>query len=133
MWDLLWKILEWLISWLSPPLHVEVAGFSFDEIRNRPGDPVVVITAFPRCYTAQLSLTNRSNRLVFVKSVVLKGPDAKLSKKAVIGRPLRLEPHEPKDIDVMFPLEDDEKPMSGQFEIEVTPSVGRKTVKPVRL
>lgn len=133
MWELILKLFEFFLGWLRPPLALEVDGFDFQDVRSRPGDSLIVVTPHPRFYLGELNLTNRSDKVVYIKSVVLTGCSGKVSKKAHLPEPLRLEPHEPKKYDVTFPLEDNEEPMSGQFKIEITPSVGRRSVGFVNL
>ncbi len=130
--DFVLKMLAWLpslITKIKPPLNVDVLSLSFEDLGNKPGDPVVLITAWPRRYRAELTLTNRSDKVVYVKSIVLTIGHEKTRKKAESQDILRFEPHEPKEHVVIFPLNDDEEPIkAGQFQIEVTPTVGRKTV-----
>lgn len=133
MWNFILKILEWLAGWLRPPLGVEIVEFSFDNVRNEPGDSVVVISPYPRRYYSELVFTNRSHKVVYVKSIVLSGHHGKPRKEAALWEPLRLEPGEPKKETVIFPINDGENPVTGRFEIEVIPSIGRKSVRSVIL
>ncbi len=133
MWGLLWKTIEWLVSWLKPPLEMEISAFSFDDVRNKPGDPVVFITAYPRRYLARLVLTNQSGRTTYLKCVALATVRGHGPKEGMFHGPLRFESHEFKRLEVIFPLDDDEEPTTGEFEIEVTPSVGRKSVERITL
>jgi len=111
------------------PLDVEVLEFSYDDFRNKPGDLVAVITTSPRRYRAELTLTNRSDKLVYTKSIAAAIGREKVRKQAESHHSLRLEPHEKKEHVEIFPLNDDEEPIkAGPFQIEVTPTVGRKTV-----
>ena len=54
-------------------------------------------------------------------------------KEADLPNSLRLQCHELKRHDLVFPLNDNEDPRSGQFKIEIVPSVGRKSAKSVKL
>ena len=117
-----------------PPLDVEVLDFCFQDLRNRPDDSMVVITPYPRRYRAELALTNRSGKVVYVKSIVLTGGRGSVRKEAELHGGLPLDSHEIKQHVATFPLNDDEEPAkAGQFRIEVTPSVGRKTTKSINL
>ena len=133
MWNFFLKILEWLADWLRPPLGVEIVEFSFSNVRNEPGDSIVIITPYPRRYDSELVITNRTHKVVYVKSIVLSGHHGKLRKEADLGNPLRLEPGEPKKETVIFPLYDGEEPVTGRFEIEVIPSIGRTSTRSVIL
>lgn len=128
MLDVILKILVWLTDWLRPPVRVQIVKFYFDQVRNEPGDSLVVITPYPRRYYSELVLTNRTHNVVYVKSIVLSGYHGKLRKEAAQWEPLRLEPGEPKKETVIFPINDGEEPVTGLFEIEVIPSIGRKSV-----
>jgi hypothetical protein len=133
VWELILKLSESFLSWLRPPLALEVGGFYFQDVRSEPGNSLVSVTPYPRRYIGELSLTNRADKVVFVKSVVLTRCGGRVSKKAEMREPLRLESHEPKKYDVTFPLDDNEAAVRGQFKIEVIPSVGRKSVRGVNL
>ncbi len=133
MWNFFLKILEWLADWLRPPLGVEIVEFCFDNVRNEPGDSIVVITPYPRRYDSELVITNRTHKVVYVKSIVLSGHHGKLRKEAALWEPLRLEPSEPKKEIVIFPLNDGEEPVTGRFEIEVIPSIDRRSTRSVIL
>jgi hypothetical protein len=134
MGDLIAKILEWLISWLRPPVDVEVLDFCFQDLRNRPDDSLVVITPYPRRYRGELALTNRSDRVAYIKSIALTGGGGSVRKEAQLHEALRLDSHEIKQHVASFPLNDDEEPVkAGQFRIEVAPTVGRKTIKSINL
>lgn len=127
------KILEWLADWLRPPVGAEIVEFLFDNVRNEPGDLVVFISPYPRRYYSELMLTNRTHHVVYVRSIVLSGHHRKLRKEAALWEPLRLEPREPKKKTVIFPLNDGEEPVTGRFEIEVIPSIGRTSTRSVIL
>ncbi len=133
MWNFISNIVVWLIGWLRPPLGVEIVEFSFGNVQNEPGDSIVVITPYPRRYDSELVITNRTHKVVYIKSIVLSGHHGKLRKEAALWEPLRLEPSEPKKEIVIFPLNDGEEPVTGRFEIEVIPSIGRKSARSVIL
>ena len=133
MWNFISNIVVWLADWLRPPLGVEIVEFCFDNVRSGPDDSIFVITPYPRRYYSELVLTNRTNKVVYVKSIVLSGHHGKLRKEADLWNPLRLESGEPKKEIVIFPLDDGEEPVTGCFEIEVIPSIGRKSARSVIL
>ena len=137
MWELILKILEWgpgLLSSVKPPLKVQVVEFSVEDLRrSNPWDPVVVLAPHPLRYRARLDPTNGSNRTAYVRSITLASHQWKVPKEGIFQAPLRLESHEPKTFDVIFPLGNNEEPMKGDFQIEITPSVGRKSVKRVSI
>ena len=133
MWELLFKLWEFLLANLWPPLVLEVERFYFQDVSARPNDIVVVCSSHPRRYYAKLSLTNRTGKPAYVKSIALRAWAGKVRKEAHLPNPLRLESNEFKKHDVVFPLGENEKPMTGEFNIEITPSVGRKSVKRVSL
>jgi hypothetical protein len=129
------KILEWLLALiksLKPPLDFEVLRFSAEEARSDRSHLVVVITGRPpRYYYVQLRLTNQSETVVYIKSFVLIIPDKKLRRAAEWHKTVRLEAHEIMEHVAIFGIKDGEVPVKGnQAQIEVTPSVGRKTIKP---
>jgi len=137
MWELILKILEWvpgLLSWVKAPLQVQVVNFSVQDLRQtNPWDPVVVVTPHPRRYLASLVLTNRTGRTVYVKSIGLASHRRNVYKEGIFREPLQLESHEFKRLDVIFLFGDEEEPATGQFEIEIVPSVARKSIKRVTL
>jgi len=134
MWSVLWQLCEWVIWRLWPPVVVEVSAYSVHELRNKPGDILVVISPHPRRYSAKLTLTNRSGRTAYVKSIKLTRHPGGICKEAPLRDPIRLEPHEPKPEAVIFPIDENEEPIpAGEFRIEVTPSVGKAASVRVRL
>jgi hypothetical protein len=125
VWEIILKIAEWLGTLVRSPLGLEVRSFAKDEIRNRPEDSVVVIEPYPRRYVAELGLTNRSGRTVYVKTLELRAPSGRLYKDPD-ERPIKIEPGEPKNHNAVFPLDDGEQFVTGNFEIIVAPAVGKK-------
>lgn len=133
MWQVLLKLWEFLLRKLRSPLVLQVEKFYFQDVSSRPGDSIVVVTPHPRRYHAEVTITNRSADLVYVRSIVLRGCDGKVSKEEYLPDPLRLESHEFKKHGASFPLDDNEESTTASFEIEITPSVGRKSAKRVSL
>ena len=123
------KLVDWVLSllmrkWLRP-LSVHVLDFAYQDKRNRPGDILCVVTSWPRRYWARLSLTNRTDRVIYIQTITLTIEGGKEHKEA---SSLRLEPGEPKEHDVTSPLAENEEPVkAGRLVIGVTPSVGRTT------
>lgn len=129
MLDLVCKVIGWLVPGLvrkwARPLTVVVWYCAYEDMRNRPDDPFVLITPWPRRYRARLSLTNRTDRVVYIQTITLAIEGGKEHEEA---SSLRLEPGEPKKHDVVFPLAEKEEPVkAGRLIIGVTPSVGRTT------
>ena len=133
MWELLWKVCEPFVWRLTRPLVLEVDSFHFQDLSGGAGDRLVFITGHPRRYHAELTITNRSGRTVFPKSIALAGHCGRVCKKAEPDETLRFEPHERKKHSATFPVDGDEKPITGQLRIEVTPSVGKKSSESVNL
>jgi hypothetical protein len=125
VWELLLRVAEWLGTLARSPLSLEVRSLSMDEIKNRQGDSLVIISPYPRRYYAELSLTNRSGKTVYVKTIELRGPYGKLYRDPD-QQPMKIEPGELKHYDAIFPLDDGEQPVTGNFAIVVRPAVGRK-------
>jgi hypothetical protein len=125
VWELLLKVAVWLGELARPPISLEVRSFSMEEIKNRPGESLVIIDAYPRRYFAELSLTNRSRKTVYVKTIELRGPYGKLYRDPEEPA-MKIEPGELKHYDAIFPLDDGEQPVTGNFVIVVRPAVGRK-------
>ena len=131
MWNAVLKLFEWLAAliWrVRPALRVEVRLFLCEDERDEPDHLIAVITAWPRRYCAHLTLTNWTDNVVYIKniSVTINGDT---TYESVQGKEfLRLEPREPKQRDVVFPIEHDEAALeAGRFQIDVVPSVGRGT------
>ena len=140
MWELLFKTSEpllklwgFLVRGLRSPLVLEVDRFYFQDVSARPGDSILVVTPHPRRYHLEMTLTNRSGEVVYIRSIVLKCCGGKVRKEADLPNPLRLQSRELKKHHLVFPLNDNEDPRSGQFKIEIVPSVGRKSAKSVKL
>jgi hypothetical protein len=125
VWELLLRVAVWLGELARSPLSLEVRSFSMDEIKNSPGDSLAIIDPYPRRYFAELSLTNRSSKAVYVKTIDLRGPYGKLYRDPD-QRAMKIEPGELKHYDAIFPLDDGEQPVTGNFVIVVRPAVGRK-------
>ena len=130
--DLLARLLEKLLpalarKWLRH-LHVEVSHLSYEDMRSRPGDAFIVATPWPRRYRVRMRVKNRTREVAFVERVTLTGPNPAGPKQPTSWEPLRLEPGEPKEVDVCFALDEIENPpQTGEFTIEVAPSIGRTT------
>ena len=119
------KVAVWLGELARPPISLEVRSFSMDEIKNSPGDSLVIVDPYPRRYFAELRLTNRSGKTVYVRTIELRGPHGKLYRDPG-ERAMKIEPGELKHYDAIFPLDEGEQPVTGNFAIVVRPAVGRK-------
>jgi len=130
--DLLVRLLEKLLpalarKWLRP-LHVEVSHLSYEDMRTRPGDPFVILSPWPKRYRVRMRVKNRTREVAFVERVTLTGPSPAGPKQPTSWDPLRLEPGQPKEVEAFFALDQDENPpQTGEFTIEVAPSIGRTT------
>ena len=122
-----------LRSLVMSPLRVDVLDFYFDEVRNKPDDVLVVITPHPRCYRAELHITNRTGKTAFVRSVRLRHEDGRVYEAADLPDPWGIQPRQPARRDVVFPLNSDEEAAAGQFRLITTPTVGRKAIKRLTL
>jgi len=135
--DLLVRLLEKLLPALarkwSRPLHVEVSHLSYEDMRSRPGDPFVILSPWPRRYRVRMRVKNRTRDVVFVERLTLTGPSPAGPKQPTLWEPLRLEPGQPKEVEACFSLDANESPpQTGEFTIEVAPSIGRTTCLVVR-
>jgi hypothetical protein len=106
-----------------PRLSAEVRAFYYQDVTNRPGDPIVVCTPHPRRYLAELGITNQSDRPIYIRDIT-----ARVGSQA-FGRSdgadiIRIEPGEYKEIDESFPVDDNNAPQSGDFEIQILPATG---------
>lgn len=129
--DLLLKIphaLWSLLSWFRPPLSVLVLRLEFSDNRYRPGDYLVVAVGCPLCYVAELQIINCSSRLVFIKEIRLLLHQEHKSRTGEICKTIQLQPGEPKEEYIQFPLREEEPVVQeSSFEIQVVPTVGRKS------
>ena len=130
MFDFLEHLIKWstqIIRLLWPPLTAEVSYFRYEEQRSSPGDRLVVISAWPCRYHAELSVTNRADRAVFIKSVTTT-IDGECTFPPAETEVIRLDSHEVKQLSVIFPTDKAQNPReAGKFRIDIFPSVGRKT------
>ena len=116
-----------LVGKLRPAIKADVTYLKYDHFNNEPGSPVVVITPHPWRYFAELELTNATDSVAFVKRMTLTLGDAEAITWSE-SQPIRLEPAEPKEVRVIFPVGKDHEPVyDGDFVLEITPSLGRAT------
>ena len=132
MFDLLERVAKWLfqlILWLRPPIHVEVLYFRFQEFRSNSDSSLIVRTTSPRRYHAKLALTNRSDRVVFIKATSVTIDEEKnYPQENGDGNGIRFDPHELKTCTLIFPVNEDDHPReAGQFCVEIVPTKGRST------
>lgn len=124
--DSLLKLAARLFWWVIPTLDVEVLYFRYESLRG--GDTLVVVTPWPERYHAKPALTNKSDRAVFIKSFSAKIAEMSTYPHAGEEITMRLDSHERRVLDVIFPVSESDKPKdSGKFQITVVPTVGRKT------
>jgi hypothetical protein len=129
MLDILIKILESLyklLPQLKRPIAAEVNGLGYCLTDNWSSLSVVIITPYPSRYQASLRLTNKRASVVFVKDIILTINDSRTYK--CIKPKIRLEPEEPIEQTVIFPVDPETKPdRKGKFLLEIIPGVGRRT------
>ncbi len=111
-----------------PPLSVEVSSFSYEELLNRPGDSLVIITPHPRRYNSEIAITNSSKHPISIKSISIK-VGQRTFRQEPGAEVIRIEPHDYKQVDLMFPVEDGGAAASGDFELVVLPAIG----EPIKL
>lgn len=123
--DFLLKLAARLIWWIIPTLDVEVLYFRYESLRG--GGTFVVLTPWHERYHAKLALTNKSERVVFIKTLSVTIDEMKTYPHANTENTIRLDSHERMVLDVIFPVSESDKPKdTGKFEITVVPTVGRK-------
>jgi len=116
-----------LVGMLRRAITADVTYLKYEQTDNEPGSSWVVLTPHPWRYLAKLELTNATDSVAFVKRMTLKLGDAEPLTWSK-SQPIRLEPAEPKEVGVIFPVGKDHKPMcEGNFVLEITPSRGRAT------
>jgi hypothetical protein len=119
--------LMWLIRFVIPPVRIEIEYLHYDEVSNEPGDAIVILTPYPRCYVAEISFTNRANRTVYLREVRLQVAKTIFVESENTPN-LRLEAHERKTMQIVFPLGSGEEPQAeAPFVLAVTPTVGRRS------
>jgi hypothetical protein len=105
------------------PLSVEVLSFSYDELMNGPGDSIDFITPYPRCYAAEIAITNSSEHPISIKSISLTVRQHSYQPEPG-AEVIRIEPHDYKRVDLTFPIEGGSAVASGDFELMVLPVLG---------
>jgi hypothetical protein len=123
--DFLLKLAARLIWWIIPTLDVEVLYFRYESLRS--DDVFVVLSPWHDRYHARLALTNKSDRPVFIKTFSTTIDEMNTYPHADTENTIRLDSHERRVLDVVFPVSQSDKPKdAGKFEITVVPTVGRK-------
>jgi len=125
--DFIWKLFEKLLTLtkrLRAPIRSEVSSFRYEDLSD-----TIVIALHPRRYRAKLALTNRSDRLVYIKTLSVTIGEEHTYRERTLGTAVRrLEPHELGELDVTFPVVGDEEPVElGTFQLDIIPTVGRRT------
>ena len=127
-WNLLDRVLPSIIKGVRKPIRCTVVCLAYEDLSTQPGDSVVVITPHPWRYYARLRCTNRSDRVVYVDDVRLRMAQDAIP-AAETQEAVRFEPHEPKELVLVFPISSTDAPIrAGPFSIEIAPTVGRTTV-----
>ena len=120
-------LLNQVFALAVPPVRVEIHHLAFDQLRNSPGDSLVLITPYPTRYYAEISLTNRKDRAVYVRDVRLRVCEMDIVEPRRT-RNMRLEPHERRTLRVVFPVDDAHASRTEEpFSITVAPTAGRAT------
>jgi hypothetical protein len=102
------------------PLKVEVRRLSFDRVDR--GGVIVVITPYPVRYAAELFVTNTAARAVYIQGISL-AVETQLPIPAADFAARRLEPDEPTEMSVSFPLDDERTTWpAGTFTLSVLPT-----------
>ena len=111
-----------------PRLSAEVRAFYYQDVTNTPGDPIVVCTPHPRRYLAELGITNQSDRPLYIRDITARVGSQTFGRSDGADI-IRIEPGEYKEIDESFPVDGNNAPQSGDFEIQILPATG----EPVRV
>jgi len=116
------------INLIRPPLRVRVLSLEFRDTRPRPGDSIIVVTGYPISYAAELEITNKSSRPVFIDEIVLQLDSEPEPRKGQLDKTIGIESGEPKDVYAHFPLSEQEQPATASpYTLRVVPTVGRLT------
>ena len=114
-----------LFERLCAPLEVEVLSFSAFTRRDRPNGSCVILTSCPDGYSAEVSLTNRSDKVVWIKQFALTIGGQEGEKEPESREALRLDPGQPRTHHLAY--HDEAPKASGSFRIRVVPTRGRPT------
>jgi hypothetical protein len=101
-------------------LSVEVRDFSY---QDSIGDGMS-ISPYPRCFVAELALTNNLERPLFIREFFVAVGSRTYTRPDGM-EVLRMEAGEYKELQVWFPVEDGAAIQSGPFALEIVPAVGK--------
>jgi hypothetical protein len=124
-----WENIGRFLGLVRSPLLLEVHDFQYREVVNDPRSLVVFICTYPCSYEAAISITNRSEQVVFVKSIAVTINEGKTFPASYEEGSLRLEPGQVLRTVMTFPLKEKGGPIEkGTFSICMSPAKGRDSV-----
>jgi len=127
MWDIaemFVDLLKHLVWSIFPPLLIEVHSLYYCDVGYYSDSTITVIDPYAPGYFGKISLTNRKDMAVYIKEVRLQVSGIIL--KGVNVRNLRLEPHERRTIQIIFPVDTGHRSHTDDsFVLTVKPTVGR--------
>lgn len=106
-------------------LSIEVRSLYYQDV-NEDNDSLMVVTSCPRRFRAELGLTNLSGQVVYIKDITLKTGGRTYGREDG-AEVARIAAREHRVLDETFPVDDSTGLQSGEFELEITPSVGSRT------
>lgn len=114
-----------LVSMIRPPLYVRVRELHFHRVESDTYGPIIVLTAHPLSYSADVEIMNRASRTVFIKEIRLRIET--LAPLVCESPPVRqLAPDDFTVVQVTFPVPSERAVRQrGVFVLEVEPSRGR--------
>ena len=129
--DLLWKFIEWCFSWgkgkIISPLKVDVTNLYLQDLLNGSVDSLLIISPNPYRYYTTLQLTNNQDLDVYIKQIVLIINETKRYETEE-KMPIHLQPRQFVECNIIFPIKEEQAVESGNYIIEITPSVGRRAI-----
>lgn len=114
-----------LLSELFEGLQVEVRSIRFADMRAKPGDSLVLISAHLVSYQVKLRVSNTSQKHIGIRSVVLK-----INNRSYFldddGIPELFKPGESRNAELLFFNCDPEAASSGKYQLLIIDARGRK-------
>lgn len=109
---------------IKTKLTIEVTCFSYSLINNEPGSSVAFMTPYPSRYDVELSLSNIGGKTTTIKQI-----NAIINKELKLDcanfKPIRLEPGDFYNYNLIFPVKEQKAIREGTFEIEVLDVYGK--------
>jgi hypothetical protein len=108
-----------MLRWITPPLKVEVTYFCCQEVHDQ-------VTAYPRCYFAELFVTERLGAPAYIRAVFVVAGGRTYEQDG--GEMVPFAPGEPKELWIIFPVADDDEEtlQSSRFKLVLVPVKGRR-------